>query len=146
MNKRIILKVALILFLGLLVTTENFAHSGRTDSNGGHYDRSTGIYHYHNGGATQYSDDEEIQDTEINFTNTTDYTWQIESLKTQVEYLEETVRKKESSIEELETELEEKTNEVYDLENEKYALIVWFFIMGIVIAIILYRIGKSKNN
>lgn len=145
MNKRIILKVALILFLGLLVTTENFAHSGRTDSNGGHYDRSTGIYHYHNGGTTQYSDDKEIQDTEINFTDTSDYTWQIESLKTQVEYLEETVRKKESSIEELETELEEKTNEVYDLENEKYALIVWVFIMGIVIAIILYRIGKSKK-
>lgn len=145
MNKKVILKVALILFLGLLVTTENFAHSGRTDSNGGHYDRSTGIYHYHNGGTTQYSDDKEIQDTEINFTDTSDYTWQIESLKTQVEYLEETVRKKESSIEELETELEEKTNEVYDLENEKYALIVWVFIMGIVIAIILYRIGKSKK-
>ena len=26
-----------------------FAHSGNTDSNGGHYDRSTGQYHYHHG-------------------------------------------------------------------------------------------------
>lgn len=25
------------------------AHSGRTDSSGGHYDRSTGEYHYHHG-------------------------------------------------------------------------------------------------
>ena len=25
------------------------AHPGRTDSNGGHYDRSTGEYHYHDG-------------------------------------------------------------------------------------------------
>ena len=25
----------------------SFSHSGRTDANGGHYDRSTGIYHYH---------------------------------------------------------------------------------------------------
>lgn len=25
------------------------SHSGRTDSNGGHYNRSTGEYHYHNG-------------------------------------------------------------------------------------------------
>lgn len=25
------------------------AHSGRTDRNGGHYDRSTGEYHYHHG-------------------------------------------------------------------------------------------------
>lgn len=26
-----------------------FAHSGRTDSSGGHHDRSTGEYHYHHG-------------------------------------------------------------------------------------------------
>ena len=25
------------------------AHSGRTDASGGHYDRSTGLYHYHHG-------------------------------------------------------------------------------------------------
>lgn len=29
-----------------------FAHSGRTDANGGHYDRSTGEYHFHNGNFT----------------------------------------------------------------------------------------------
>lgn len=27
----------------------SLAHSGRTDGNGGHYDRSTGKYHYHHG-------------------------------------------------------------------------------------------------
>ena len=27
-----------------------YGHSGRTDSDGGHYNRSTGEYHYHNGG------------------------------------------------------------------------------------------------
>lgn len=26
-----------------------FAHSGRTDSSGGHYNHSTGEYHYHHG-------------------------------------------------------------------------------------------------
>lgn len=26
-----------------------FSHSGRTDSDGGHYNRSTGEYHSHNG-------------------------------------------------------------------------------------------------
>ena len=26
-----------------------YAHSGRTDVNGGHWDRSTGTYHYHTG-------------------------------------------------------------------------------------------------
>ncbi len=32
-----------------------FAHSGRTDANGGHYNRSTGVYHYHNGGSSSSS-------------------------------------------------------------------------------------------
>jgi len=27
-----------------------YGHSGRTDANGGHYDRKTGTYHYHNSG------------------------------------------------------------------------------------------------
>ena len=33
----------------LLLTTFSFAHSGRTDGKGGHYNRSTGEYHYHHG-------------------------------------------------------------------------------------------------
>lgn len=37
--------IALCLILPVVV----FAHPGRTDSSGGHYDRSTGEYHYHHG-------------------------------------------------------------------------------------------------
>ena len=33
----------------LIITTFAYAHSGRTDSKGGHYNRSTGEYHYHHG-------------------------------------------------------------------------------------------------
>lgn len=29
---------------------ESFGHSGRTDANGGHYNRKAGEYHYHNSG------------------------------------------------------------------------------------------------
>lgn len=29
------------------------AHPGRTDGSGGHYNRKTGEYHYHNGGAAK---------------------------------------------------------------------------------------------
>ena len=29
-----------------------YAHSGRTDANGGHYNRQTGEYHYHNNGTS----------------------------------------------------------------------------------------------
>lgn len=33
----------------LLLCAAASAHSGRTDANGGHYDRETGEYHYHHG-------------------------------------------------------------------------------------------------
>lgn len=39
----------LIPLLAILLCMTSYAHSGRTDSNGGHYNRSTGEYHYHHG-------------------------------------------------------------------------------------------------
>lgn len=41
----IILSLCLIHLLPVI----SYAHSGRTDANGGHYNRSTGEYHYHHG-------------------------------------------------------------------------------------------------
>lgn len=41
--------VALCLLLSAALPTVAIAHSGRTDSNGGHYNHSTGEYHYHHG-------------------------------------------------------------------------------------------------
>ena len=32
----------------LLIPQNSEAHSGRTDKNGGHWDRKKGTYHYHN--------------------------------------------------------------------------------------------------
>jgi hypothetical protein len=50
MNK---LKAIFCVFIALLILTSAvtpaLAHSGRTDSNGGHWDHSTGEYHYHHG-------------------------------------------------------------------------------------------------
>lgn len=42
-------KIVLLFVLFISVVSCCFAHSGRTDSNGGHYNRSTGEYHYHHG-------------------------------------------------------------------------------------------------
>ena len=44
--KRIFL---VLIVISLTLIQPSYAHSGRTDSNGGHYDRSTGEYHYHHG-------------------------------------------------------------------------------------------------
>lgn len=42
-------KLFLICILFLLLPYVAYAHPGRTDENGGHYDHSTGEYHYHHG-------------------------------------------------------------------------------------------------
>lgn len=47
--KRRILSLCITLLSVFLLSTVAFAHSGRTDSDGGHYNRSTGEYHYHHG-------------------------------------------------------------------------------------------------
>ena len=47
--KRTIVALSLVLvFAGTLLIVV-FAHGGHTDANGGHYNRSTGEYHYHHG-------------------------------------------------------------------------------------------------
>lgn len=47
MKKILCIIIAIVCILSFAILC--FAHSGRTDANGGHYDRSTGEYHYHNG-------------------------------------------------------------------------------------------------
>lgn len=49
MKRKIIAAIA-ILFIVLSFPSSVYAHPGRTDSNGGHWDRKNGTYHYHNGG------------------------------------------------------------------------------------------------
>lgn len=48
MKKKFVFSVIAVVFV-LVLAVVAFAHSGRTDSNGGHYNRSTGEYHYHHG-------------------------------------------------------------------------------------------------
>ncbi|OHB49046.1 MAG: hypothetical protein A2Y10_04885 [Planctomycetes bacterium GWF2_41_51] len=43
--------VSILLYLVLLFPLNIYGHSGRTDSQGGHYNRKTGEYHYHNSGS-----------------------------------------------------------------------------------------------
>ena len=47
MKKILCILISIITILSLTVLC--FAHSGRTDSSGGHRDSSTGEYHYHHG-------------------------------------------------------------------------------------------------
>ena len=48
-NKRTSLTGLLLLLISLVCIVSVFAHSGRTDSNGGHWDKQSGTYHFHTG-------------------------------------------------------------------------------------------------
>lgn len=46
---KVFVKMVCFVVVCILFATVVGAHSGRTDSSGGHYNRSTGEYHYHHG-------------------------------------------------------------------------------------------------
>lgn len=47
--KKILLFLLVLIILALSLSAPVFAHPGKTDANGGHYDHETGEYHYHHG-------------------------------------------------------------------------------------------------
>lgn len=47
-----ITSISILLCLTTLIQINLYAHGGRTDSKGGHYNRKTGEYHYHNSGTS----------------------------------------------------------------------------------------------
>lgn len=49
MKRKILSAVALLIAILCIPASLVFAHSGGTDENGGHWERSTGTYHYHHG-------------------------------------------------------------------------------------------------
>ncbi len=61
----------ILLVMVTLSSTSVYAHSGRTDSRGGHTNHSTGRYHYHNSGSSTTS----IETTNISDLYTTPYIW-----------------------------------------------------------------------
>ena len=54
MFRKVLIVLSLILISGGIVFYNSaYTHSGRTDANGGHYNRKTGGYHYHNSGRSR---------------------------------------------------------------------------------------------
>lgn len=53
MLRKILIVFSLVLVSGVLFYDSAHTHSGRTDANGGHYNRKTGGYHYHNSGRSR---------------------------------------------------------------------------------------------
>ena len=97
-----------ILFFSLLIyilVGYAYAHSGRTDANGGHYDRSTGEYHYHNDGTTSYGNELIIEDD--NDSSSSWYEYKINRLNDNLESKQNTIDKLNKEIKELKQKIED---------------------------------------
>lgn len=81
--------LAIILLCAFCLTAS--AHSGKTDSNGGHYDKSTGEYHYHHGYSAHdhYDiDGDGIKDCPYNFRDNTDHSGSSSGAKKEVSLIQ----------------------------------------------------------
>ncbi|MBR6688808.1 MAG: YHYH domain-containing protein [Clostridia bacterium] len=115
----------------ILLSPISMAHSGRTDANGGHYDRSTGIYHYHNGGSN-YENELIAEDDDDSNSNSSFYEYRINKLNSTIETKQETIDELNAEIEELNKKLE---------DDELWTFIYILVITGL--SIYIYYIKKK---
>lgn len=134
-------KTAILLTIFIVISSVSFAHPGRTDSNGGHYNRSTGEYHYHDGSSSgSYSFSDSSTETINSYTYED---WEKEQeynkLERQVsQYKEELEQAGYNSITDISNKLQEKESEISNL----WSLFIVIFIIGIAIA---YNVGVNKK-
>lgn len=137
----------LVLFLMIFLAIANnysLAHSGRTDGYGGHYNRSTGTYHYHNGsysgeftapveeGGTRIDNSNEQNDE---LTVNRNDTSKIDSIL--LENARDEIDRKTESIQKLNNEINEQKKEIQSLKEDKK----WLHIIYITIIIIMLIYG-----
>lgn len=137
----------LVLFLMIFLAIANnysLAHSGRTDGYGGHYNRSTGTYHYHNGsysgeftapveeGGTRIDNSNEQNDE---LTVNRNDTSKIDSIL--LENARDEIDRKTESIQKLNNEINEQKKEIKSLKEDKK----WLHIIYITIIIIMLIYG-----
>lgn len=150
-------KISIILFLLIFFSGVTYAHQGRTDSYGGHYDRSTGTYHYHSGqyaGTGEYTKPVERGGLKINYENDEDSLsglevildsepTEIDNLNTEIKTLKQDIQEKQNTIEKLMSEVNEKKDKIEQLEDKSGEYVTFGFILIIAI-FISYNIGKDK--
>lgn len=147
-------KVVLIIFVIIaLIKPCSLAHSGRTDGYGGHYNRSTGTYHYHTGAysgeytapveeggiridknkyASQSNSETKLK---VNMNDTRDFnaiTEENDRLKTEVET-------KRNSINNMNNKIKEQEAKIGELEDSKTWLHIIYITIIIIMLIYVYK-------
>lgn len=139
----------LVLFLMIFLAIANnysLSHSGRTDGYGGHYNRSTGTYHYHDGSYSgEYTApveeggvriDEVVEDEDELTVNKND-TRDINSIIDENDRLKTEVEAKRNSLTEAQEKIKEQEERITELEDSK----IWIHIIYIVIIILMLIYG-----
>lgn len=132
-----------------------YAHKGRTDGYGGHYNSSTGTYHYHSG---KYSNTGEytnpIEEGGKKIDEEENELYVVDTDKNEL-YITDTYEDDQNKIDELNNEIEylkeendrieiEKNSKIEELESQKENLhIIYIFI---IIIGIVYSYNYGKNN
>lgn len=136
----------------------SFAHPGRTDSNGGHYDRSTGEYHYHNGGYEEYYEtpgtDNEIDNEQTGGLIVKGDDEYLINLRNENQELEEQLRELKYKQEEVKFELDQRgLKDIYEL-GEKFdeksstieSLNFICILLIIIMIFVIYKGLRYKNR
>jgi len=141
--------IIVVFFVVLLIPILSFAHSGRTDAAGGHYDRQNGGYHYHHGyGAHQHpngvcpysSPKEEYTDTAPtptkSYHNSNQYASKYVDAQKEISNYKATVNTLSAENEELTQKNERLTEFINDIVPKYNNLLRWAIIIGCVLLIL----------
>ncbi len=140
-----------------LISNFSIAHKGRTDTDGGHYDNSTGEYHYHHGysehqhpnGICPYESNIDFtsQDDGLIIVGTEDDGQEIiDNYEKQIEDLQEQVKNKEEKIEELNRNIEDNESKIQNLKENADDNWLGILILQVIVALVFYNIGYWKKN
>lgn len=143
----------LIVLIMIIISPLSLAHKGRTDSNGGHYDYSTGEYHYHHGyeahqhpnGVCPY--DYEDKTGQYSFTDTSsDNEQDKESLANEITNNVSLYDEWKKESEELKNQIIEKDKKIESLNNEISNMWIGFIFIFLIGIYISYNIVKYKKD
>lgn len=155
--KKICIIVFLVLFIFPCIV---FAHKGKTDQYGGHYNHSTGTYHYHSGeyaetgeytapieeDGTLISDENTLKDSsgDLVIKDTSDEL--VSSQKNKINSLQQQIYAKQDTIGNLTEQLDEKQEKIKQLESNQISLFIVFAIILLIVIYISYNVGLEKNK
>lgn len=143
MKKTVLLFIIFVTFVSI-----SFAHPGRTDSNGGHYDRSTGEYHYHNNGYVEETtiDDDVGSTLKVNDTDTNYWQKEIDNKQNTINSLQEQMYSKQNTISKLNNTIAKKNEEISKKDTTQKIIWIGFILVFIFGICVSYNIGKNKAS